>query len=138
MPQIIMGPSQTGTLDASVKKQAYAFLEKLSENDALPGLHIEPINGSTDERVRTGRVNDFYRAVLFKVQGNGDTAHYVYLGVLASWRPGARRRDRFRKEGPVVGEPRQWDRRTHHRDPGRQHACCRAAPAACRTRCCAR
>jgi len=83
MPQIIMGPSQTGTLDASVKKQAYAFLEKLSENDALPGLHIEPINGSTDERVRTGRVNDFYRAVLFKVQGNGDTAHYVYLGVLA-------------------------------------------------------
>ena len=30
MPQIIMGPSQTGTLDASVKKQAYAFLEKLS------------------------------------------------------------------------------------------------------------
>lgn len=83
MPQIIMGPSQTGTLDASVKKQAYAFLEKLSENDALPGLHIEPINGSADERVRTGRVNDFYRAVLFKVQGNGDTAHYVYLGVLA-------------------------------------------------------
>jgi superfamily I DNA/RNA helicase len=83
MPQIIMGPSQTGTLDASVKKQAYAFLEKLSENDALPGLHIEPINGSADERVRTGRVNDFHRAVLFKVQGNGDTAHYVYLGVLA-------------------------------------------------------
>src|SRR3954453_11630240 len=77
-----MGPSQTGTLDASVKKQAYAFLEKLSENNALPGLHIEPINNSADARVRTGRVNDFYRAVLFKVQGQGDSAHYVYLGVL--------------------------------------------------------
>lgn len=83
MPQIIMGPSQTGTLDSSVKKQAYAFLEKLSENDALPGLHIEPISGSADERVRTGRVSDFYRAVLFKVQGQGENAHYVYLGVLA-------------------------------------------------------
>jgi superfamily I DNA/RNA helicase len=77
-----MGPSQTGTLDASVKKQAYAFLEKLSENDALPGLHIEPIGGSADARVRTGRVSNFYRAVLFKVQGQGDSAHYVYLGVL--------------------------------------------------------
>lgn len=83
MPQIIMGPSQTGALDSSVKKQAYAFLEKLSDNDALPGLHIEPINGAIDDRVRTGRVNDFYRAVLFKVQGHGAAAHYVYLGVLA-------------------------------------------------------
>lgn len=82
MPQIVMGPSQTGTLDASVKKQAYAFLEKLSANDALPGLHIEPINGSVDERVRTGRVNDFFRAILFKVQGQAATAHYVYLGTL--------------------------------------------------------
>jgi hypothetical protein len=69
MPQIVMGPSQTGTLDSSVKKQAYAFLEKLSTDDTLPGLHIEPINNSADVRVRTGRVNDFYRAVLFKVQG---------------------------------------------------------------------
>lgn len=83
MPQIVMGPNQMGSLDASVKKQAYAFLEKLSESDALPGLHLEPIAGSADERVRTGRVNDFYRAVLFKVQGQGATAHYVYLGVLA-------------------------------------------------------
>lgn len=78
-----MGPSQTGALDSSVKKQAYAFLEKLSDNDALPGLHIEPINNAIDDRVRTGRVNDFYRAVLFKVQGHGAEAHYVYLGVLA-------------------------------------------------------
>ncbi|WP_432546134.1 3'-5' exonuclease [Kineococcus sp. SYSU DK004] len=82
MPQIVMGPNQTGALDASVKKQAYAFLEKLTENDALPGLHIEPINGSADDRVRTGRVNDFYRAVLFKLQGQASTATYVYLGVL--------------------------------------------------------
>lgn len=83
MPQIIMGPSQTGALEASVKRLAYAFLEKLSTDDTLPGLHIEPINGAVDERVRTGRVNDFYRAILFKVRGQGAAAHYVYLGVLA-------------------------------------------------------
>lgn len=82
MPQIIFGPSQTKAIDGSVKKAGFAFLEKLAENDALPGLHIEPINGSADRRVRTGRVNDFYRAVLFKVQGGGDDAHYVYLGIL--------------------------------------------------------
>lgn len=82
MPQIILGPSQTGAIDGSVKKAGYAFLEKLAENDALPGLHIEPINGSADPRVRTGRVNDFYRAILFKVQGQAEEAHYVYLGIL--------------------------------------------------------
>ncbi|WP_052436171.1 UvrD-helicase domain-containing protein [Georgenia sp. SUBG003] len=82
MPQIVMGPNQTGKVDPSVKKAAYTFLEKLAENDAVPGLHIEPINGSVDRRVRTGRVNDFWRAVLFKIQGQADEAHYVYVGVL--------------------------------------------------------
>lgn len=68
-------------VDGSVRRQAYAFLEKLAENDALPGLHVEPIGNSADARVRTGRVSDFWRAVLFKVQGQGAEAHYVYLGV---------------------------------------------------------
>lgn len=81
MPQIVMAPAKGGEIDGSVKKQAFAFLEKLSENDAQPGLHIEPIGGSIDPRVRTGRVNDFYRAVLFKVQGHADEAHYVYIGI---------------------------------------------------------
>lgn len=79
MPQIILGP-QFGKLDGSVRKAAFAFLEKLQENDANPGLHIEPINGAADSRVRTGRVNDFWRAVLVKIQGQSVDAHYVYLG----------------------------------------------------------
>src|SRR5690625_1810275 len=83
MPQIILGPSQTKKIDGSVKKAGYAFLEKLAEDDTRAGLHIEPIVGAADPRVRTGRVNDFYRAVLFKVQGQGAEAHYVYLGILA-------------------------------------------------------
>ena len=68
-------------LDGSVRRAAYAFLEKLSEDDTRPGLHVEPINNSADPRVRTGRVDQFWRAVMFKVQGQGDVAHYVYLGV---------------------------------------------------------
>ena len=82
MPQIIMAPQATGSkrLDGSVRKQAYAFLEKLSDDDATPGLHIEPIHGCVDPRVRTGRVSDYHRAVLVKLQGQGSEAHYVYLG----------------------------------------------------------
>jgi len=56
-------------MDPSMKKKAYAFLEKLGEDDTLPGLHIEPIQSAADPRVRTGRVDDNFRAVLFKVNG---------------------------------------------------------------------
>lgn len=79
MSQIILGPS-FGKLDGSVRKAAFAFLEKLQADDTAPGLHIEPINVSADSRIRTGRVNDFWRAVLVKIQGQSDDAHYVYLG----------------------------------------------------------
>ena len=56
-------------MDPSMKKKAYAFLEKLGEDDTLPGLHIEPIQSAADPLVRTGRVDDNFRAVLFKVNG---------------------------------------------------------------------
>ncbi|ROR93804.1 UvrD-like helicase family protein [Salana multivorans] len=78
MAQIILGPHPK--LDGSVKKAAYTFLEKIQTDDSAPGLHIEPIAGSLDPRVRTGRVDQFYRAVLVKLQGQADTATYVYLG----------------------------------------------------------
>ncbi len=42
-----------------VKAKIQTFLEKLGESDATPGLHIEPINGSVDPRVRTGRVDQY-------------------------------------------------------------------------------
>ncbi len=79
MANIIMS-KLAGKLDPSVKKKAYAFLEKLSTDDTVPGLHIEPITGSADEKVRTGRVDQFYRAVLFRVPGAGE-ATYVFHGI---------------------------------------------------------
>jgi superfamily I DNA/RNA helicase len=69
-----------GKLDASARKKAYAFLEKLSADDSSPGLHIEPITGSADAKVRTGRVDDFWRAVLFRLPGQGEAA-YVFYGI---------------------------------------------------------
>jgi len=82
MPQIMLGPQQYAPkIDGSVRGKAYKFLEKLIADDTLPGLHIEPIVHAFDPRVRTGRVDDFWRAVLFKVQGQEQEAIYVYLGV---------------------------------------------------------
>src|SRR5206468_1426263 len=50
-------------LDGSVRAQAMTFLQKLSADDTIPGLHVEPIAHSADPRVRTGRVSQFWRAV---------------------------------------------------------------------------
>ena len=51
-------------LDGSVKNKVYDFFEKLNTDDAAPGLHIEPLNAAIDPRVRTGRVDLHYRAVM--------------------------------------------------------------------------
>lgn len=67
-------------VDPEVKKLTIDFLNKLTENPALPGLHIEPIKNSIDKRVRTGRVNDKYRAVLFELHDKHDH-HFVVVGV---------------------------------------------------------
>ncbi|MGM7669839.1 3'-5' exonuclease [Microbacterium sp. A93] len=66
--------------DKTVKAKTIDFFDKLSKDDALPGLHIEPIKGSADKRVRTGRVDQGYRAVMFKLT-EGDAVSYVLLGV---------------------------------------------------------
>jgi superfamily I DNA/RNA helicase len=81
MPTLVMaGKAPHKIADGALKKKAWTFLEKLQEDDSLPGLHIEPINGSLDPRVRTGRVDEFWRAVLFKLTGHGET-HYVFHGI---------------------------------------------------------
>lgn len=73
--------TRTGNrLDPNLKKKAFAFLEKLAEDDSAPGLHIEPIKNSADKKVRTGRVDQGYRAVLFKLTEGGSNS-YVFHGI---------------------------------------------------------
>ncbi|MDE8643408.1 3'-5' exonuclease [Rhodococcus qingshengii] len=79
MPQIVIGRG-LDKIDGSLHKATYAFLAKLSANDDNKSLHIEPINNSADPRARTGRVDLSNRAVLFKVQGSGQDASYVFIG----------------------------------------------------------
>ncbi|GAA4682419.1 3'-5' exonuclease [Pseudonocardia yuanmonensis] len=79
MPTLIMA-KWPKKLDGSVRSKAMAFLQKLSADDTTTGLHVEPIQGATDPRVRTGRVDDFWRAVMFRLDGEGER-HYVIHGV---------------------------------------------------------
>ncbi len=79
MPTIIMTKWPV-KLDGSVRSQAMAFLQKLSTDDTVPGLHVEPIAHSADPRVRTGRVSQFWRAVMFRLDAGGEP-HYVIHGV---------------------------------------------------------
>lgn len=79
MTTIIMS-KLASKLEPNLKKKAFSFLEKLAEDDTLPGLHIEPIKQSMDDRVRTGRVDDNFRAVLFKVN-QGQSSAYIFHGI---------------------------------------------------------
>src|SRR5699024_6582153 len=61
-----------------IKGKAMEFLIKLGADDTAPGLHIEPIRNAADRRLRTGRVDKFWRAVLFKLTGKTGTNWVIY------------------------------------------------------------
>jgi superfamily I DNA/RNA helicase len=70
-------------LDGSVKNKVYDFFEKLTADDAAPGLHIEPLRLAVDPRVRTGRVDQNHRAVLFRIDDKSNQRTYIYMGTWA-------------------------------------------------------
>jgi len=75
---VIIYPKQDKLLDTSIKQKAYSFLEKLAQDDSAPGLHIEPVHNAADSRARTGRVDQQYRALLFKLTTPTSTAYVVH------------------------------------------------------------
>ncbi len=80
MPAVTYATVKQPKHDKDLKALIFTFIDKLSQSDATPGLHIEPINGSVDPRARTGRVNEFWRAVLFRIDPPSGETHYVYAG----------------------------------------------------------
>ncbi len=77
---IASNSKEMSKLDGSIKKKVYEFFEKLNTDDTSPSLHIEPLNVAADPRVRTGRVDIHYRAVLFKVDDKSGVPTYIYMG----------------------------------------------------------
>ncbi|MGW5454750.1 3'-5' exonuclease [Nocardia sp. NPDC003979] len=67
-------------LDGSIKAKVYDYFKKVCADDTAPGLHIEPLKGAVDPRVRTGRVDLNYRAIMFRIDDRFGEATYIYLG----------------------------------------------------------
>src|SRR5699024_1602641 len=65
-------------MEKSIKSKAIEFLFKLGQDDTDPSLHIEPIRNSADRRFRTGRVDKFWRAVLFTLTCKTGTSWVIY------------------------------------------------------------
>ena len=64
--------------DPSLRAKIGPFISKLSTMTTSSGLHLEPIRGSQDRRVRTARVTDFYRAVLFELTADGEVVYVIH------------------------------------------------------------
>lgn len=82
MANLVIASNSKGMskLDGSVKNKVYDFFEKLAADDTSPKLHIEPMKGAVDPRVRTGRVDIYWRAVLFRVDDKDGGPTYIYMG----------------------------------------------------------
>ena len=103
MPQIVMSKLKGQKLDKTVQSKSFAFLQKLAADDTSPGLHIEPMHKAADARARTGRVDQYWRAVLFKLdQKNGDPI-YVYDGTWPHDEAIERARTRVLHFNPING-----------------------------------
>lgn len=77
MPLVVWA-KQKDKIEGSMKGKVYSFIEKLQKDDTSPGLHIEPMQKPLDERVRTGRIDLKYRAVLFKVSLDSIPTYFYY------------------------------------------------------------
>ena len=81
MATILLPSSKTKdatTKDPSLRAKIGPFISKLSTMTTSSGLHLEPIRGSRDRRVRTARVTDFYRAVLFELTADGEVVYVIH------------------------------------------------------------
>ena len=82
MPAAIVWPSSkvkdATARDSSLKAKIGPFITKLSTMTASTGLHLEHIRGAADRRVRTARVTDFYRAVLFELDAGGEPVYVIH------------------------------------------------------------
>ena len=81
MATILLPSSKTKdatTKDPSLRAKIGPFISKLSTMTTSSGLHLEPIRGSQDRRVRTARVTDFYRAVLFELAADGEVVYVIH------------------------------------------------------------
>lgn len=89
--------------EKAVKAKIHDFLFKLSEDDTTVGLHVEKIKNSADARVRTGRVDQGLRAVLYVLEPVAEEKTYVYAGTWEHDEAIERARTRVLQINPMTG-----------------------------------
>jgi hypothetical protein len=103
MPIVIFGKTKEPSHDAAVKAKIQTFMRKLSEDDTTASLHIEPMQQAADSRARTGRVDQFWRAVLYRVDTAVTGTAYIYAGTWPHDEAIERARTRELRTNPVTG-----------------------------------
>ncbi|GAA1830308.1 UvrD-helicase domain-containing protein [Agromyces salentinus] len=103
MPNLIMTKLKGQDHEKAVRAKIMSFLSKLTEDDTLPGLHIEPMNEPLDSRARTGRVDIHLRAVLYCLEPLAGERTYVYAGTWEHEEAIKRARTRKLQINPVNG-----------------------------------
>ncbi|TFH51910.1 ATP-dependent helicase [Actinomyces viscosus] len=81
MPAILWPSSKTKdatTKDPSLRAKIGPFITKLATMTTSSGLHLEHIRGAQDRRVRTARVTDSYRAVLFELSAEAGPVYVIH------------------------------------------------------------
>jgi hypothetical protein len=126
MAQVILGNSKNA-VDKAVAQKVLAFLIKLQLDDTAPGLHIEPMHQPADPRVRTARVDQALRAILFKLAGAAE-AVYVYVGTWPHDEAIALAKTMVLKQNPLNGVP-EIAHVEPTTEPARQPASAPVAPA---------
>lgn len=64
-------------VDGSIKAKAWDFVRKLSIDPDITGLDFKMPKGAIDKRVRTARVDDGVRAVLFDMSRDGESFYLL-------------------------------------------------------------
>lgn len=64
--------------DPSLRAKIGPFIAKLNTMSTSAGLHLEHIRGAQDRRVRTARVTDSYRAVLFELDAGREPVYVIH------------------------------------------------------------
>ena len=80
MPNIVFTKLKKQPTDKAVQAKIFAFIQKLTDDDTTLGLHIEKMMHAVDPRARTARVDQGWRAVLYRLDTNGADRTYLYAG----------------------------------------------------------
>lgn len=80
MPTIVFTKLKNQPTDKALQAKIFTFIQKLTNDDTSPGLHIEKMNHAADSRARTARVDGGWRAVLYKLDSRGADRTYLYAG----------------------------------------------------------